>query len=187
MDLDLNSYYTQILGSYKSVPQQIRKVSEKWAQDNLYCPKCGNNLEPYQNNMPSYDFYCNHSDEKLVLIPINSNPNRDNFQLKSTKHFSKNSFPNRILGGEYSTTRNNLKVGKVPSLILIHYEDKKRQVEDVLAVHRLSITVMKRGFAPFEPQLGRPSATLKGAAFRTPSQQRSYIASVFCLWSCALT
>jgi hypothetical protein len=112
-------------------------MTEKWAADNLYCPKCGRSLNQYPNNTPVYDFYCDHFNEKVVVIPTT----RDNFQLKSGRNFPNNNFPNKIQGAEYNTTLNSLKQGTFPSPILLHYEKQKHTIEDILLLHRLSITL----------------------------------------------
>jgi type II restriction enzyme len=57
MDLDLSYYYKQAMASYKSPSQLARKVTEKWASDNLYCPECGRSLDQWPTNTPVYDFY----------------------------------------------------------------------------------------------------------------------------------
>lgn len=134
MDLNLTAYYNSIASQYKSSSQISGRITEKWASDNLYCPKCGSNLNQYPNNKPVYDFYCDHSNEKFIVVP------RENFQLKSTHNFPKRAFSNKIQGGEYNTAMRILKHGIFPSLILLHYERRVMAVEDVLLVHRLSIT-----------------------------------------------
>ena len=137
MNLDLTAYYNEARALYTSSSQQARRMTEKWAVDNLYCPKCGRSLNQYLNNTPVYDFYCNHSSEKVVVIPTT----RENFQLKSGHSFPNNNFPNKIQGAEYNTTLNSLKQGIFPSLVLLHYEKQKHTVEDTLLLHRLSITL----------------------------------------------
>ena len=134
MNLDLSAYYSQIAAQYKSGSQISGRTTEKWASDNLYCPKCGSGLEQYPNNKPVYDFYCDHSNEKFIVV------SRENFQLKSTHGFPKRHFSNKIQGGEYNTAMRILKQGTFPSLILLHYERRVMAVKDAMLVHRLSIT-----------------------------------------------
>lgn len=43
---------------YKSKPQIIRNVSEKWVRDYGFCPRCAGFLEHCPNNSPVADFYC---------------------------------------------------------------------------------------------------------------------------------
>lgn len=134
MNLDLSIYYNSIASQYKNSSQIARIITEKWASDNLYCPKCGKSLVQYPNNKPVYDFYCDHLNEELTV------GSKENFQLKSTKNFPNGHFSNKILGAEYSTEMRIMKQDTFPSLILLHYEEKTMTVEDVLLIHRLTIT-----------------------------------------------
>ncbi len=134
MDLHLSTYYNLIASQYKSDSQISGKITEKWASNNLYCPKCGSSLNQYPNNKPVYDFYCDHSNEKVIIV------HRENFQLKSTHNFPNGHFSNKILGGEYNTAIRILKRSTFPSLILLHYKKRAMTVEDVMLVHKLSIT-----------------------------------------------
>ena len=137
MDLDLSYYYKQAMASYKSPSQLARKVTEKWASDNLYCPKCGRSLNQWPTNTPVYDFYCGHSDERIIIVPEHLPSSIENFQLKSQKH----QFYNYVLGGAYGPMVASLKAGRHPSLMLLHYHQQKFEVEDVTLIHRLSITL----------------------------------------------
>lgn len=138
MNLDLAPYYNIAKAQYvKSYPQQVRSITEKWAENNLYCPKCGRTLNAYPNNTPVYDLFCDHSNEKLVIVSAE----RENFQLKSSCKFTKNYFPNKILGAEYNKTINSLEKGIFPSLILLHYERELMSIKNALLIHRLSITL----------------------------------------------
>ena len=138
MDLDLSHYISKTFELYKSPSQVARKVTESWASDNLYCPKCGLPLHQYKNNTEVFDFYCDHFDQKFMLIP---SPAKDNFQLKGTKSFPYNHFPSSITGAEYHTTLASLEHGVFPSLILLHYELRQREIQDGLFIHRLSVTL----------------------------------------------
>ncbi|MEM0134949.1 MAG: DpnI domain-containing protein [Thermoplasmatales archaeon] len=135
MDLDLSSYFSEVVREYKSPSQIARNVTEKWARDNLYCPKCGSPLNQYKNNTEVYDFYCDHADQEFLIMP---SPVED-FQLKSTKYFPHNNFPRNIVGSGYDAAIRKLNRGEFPSLILLHYERKREEVRDGLLVHRLAI------------------------------------------------
>ena len=134
MNLDLTVYYNLFASQYKSGSQISGRITERWASDNLYCPKCGRGLIQYPNNKPVYDFYCDHSNEKFVIVP------RENFQLKSTHNFPNGHFSNKIQGGEYGTAMHSMKNETFPSLILLHYEKKAMAIEDAVLIHRLAIT-----------------------------------------------
>ncbi len=136
MDLDLSSYFSQATRTYNNPSQIARKVTETWARDNLYCPRCGYPLEPYKDNTKVYDFYCDHSDQRFLLASTSI----DDFQLKSTKSFPYNYFPSKLIGAEYYTTIRSLEEGVFPSLILLHYDRAEMEVQDGLFIHRLSVT-----------------------------------------------
>ncbi|MCL4447094.1 MAG: hypothetical protein M1163_01655 [Candidatus Thermoplasmatota archaeon] len=141
MDLDFSSYFSQAMRMYNSSSQIAREVTESWARDNLYCPRCGSPLQQYKDNTKVYDFYCNHSNQIFVLLPSS----KDDFQLKSTKSFPHNYFPSRIMGAEYHTTVRSLREGTFPSLILLHYNPYQKEVRDCLFIHRLSVTMNSIG------------------------------------------
>jgi type II restriction enzyme len=134
VDLDISSYLSKAIETYKSPSQIARKVTESWARDNLYCPRCGLHLHPYKDNTEVYDFYCSHRSKRLLLLSYD----KDDFQLKSMKSFPRNRFPNRIIGAEYYTTIRSLELGAFPSLILLHYSLREKEVKDGLFIHRLS-------------------------------------------------
>lgn len=135
MDLDLSPYFSEAIREYKSPSQIARNVTEKWAGDNLYCPKCGSPLTQHKTNTEVYDFFCNHSSQQFLLFPQSV----EEFQLKSTKSFPYNGFPMKILGSGYDAALRRLDSGTFPSLILLHYERKMEEVRDGLLIHRLSI------------------------------------------------
>ncbi len=142
MNISLSKYYNDPkLNKYTSKSQIARIITEKWVEDNLYCPKCGRPLKKYNDNTPVYDFYCDHSDE----IITNQIFNRENFQLKSqSKPIS-----NRVIGAEYNKTIQSLKNGNFPSLILLSYDIKTHQVTEVIFVNRMAIT--KSSIKPRKP------------------------------------
>ncbi len=136
MDLRLSHYFEKAAQFYSSPSQIVRSVSESWARDNLYCPRCGIPLQQYPNNTQVRDFYCNHTNEEFVIIPSQS---QDNFQLKTMKSFPFNYFPKKIVGSAYDVAFEQLNSGNFPSLILLHYERKSEEMKDGLLIHRLAI------------------------------------------------
>ncbi len=146
MDLSLERYFSDAVRSYNSVSQQVRSATERWASDNLYCPRCGKILTPFPTNTPVYDFYCNHLGLSYKII---SDIEIDNFQLKSLKSFPYSNFPKQIIGAEYVKTFTSLVESRFPSLFLLHYSRKMLEVRDILLIHRLSIT--PRSIIPRNP------------------------------------
>lgn len=135
MDLSLSQYYESM--AHKSQSQTARLVTESWVSKNLYCPECGRNLFQYRTGMPVYDFYCKHSNEKIIVLARTFVSDAENFQLKSQK----SNFSRYVLGAGYNVAVSSLKEGTYPSLILLHYKTDKLIVNDVEFVHKLAITM----------------------------------------------
>lgn len=54
--------------AYHSNSQVARVMTEKWVEDNMFCPRCGRqHIEHFPNNRPVADFYCPecHSEYEL--------------------------------------------------------------------------------------------------------------------------
>ncbi len=102
--MDLHLFNESIFRRYKSNSQRIRRLSEDWFEEQMYCPACKcDNLESFQNNTPVADFYC----PKCM----------SQFQLKSQS----NPFGNRILDGAYSKMIESIHKGDQPHFFLLHY------------------------------------------------------------------
>ncbi len=52
---------------YHSTSQKIRVMSENWLYHNVYCVKCGKDLNHFENNKPVADFYCENCKEEFEL------------------------------------------------------------------------------------------------------------------------
>ena len=53
---------------YKSNSQIIRKLTENWVAQNLYCPICGQpHITQYEANHPVGDFFCNSCSSDFEL------------------------------------------------------------------------------------------------------------------------
>ncbi|MBQ9198355.1 MAG: restriction endonuclease [Clostridia bacterium] len=56
MEINLHPQYAE---GYKSRSQIARRLTESWAADNLYCPRCGKKpIEHFPNNRAVADFFC---------------------------------------------------------------------------------------------------------------------------------
>ena len=106
---------------YKSPAQKARVLTEAWAVQNLYCPKCGGQLEALPANTKARDFECSGCEES--------------FQLKSKR----GRFTASITGAEYRTALENVLADRQPSLILLEYTSDYC-VERVEIIHRACIT-----------------------------------------------
>lgn len=91
---------------YRSLSQKVRKITEEWVRNEIYCPNCENSLIPFEANNPVGDFYC----EKC----------KENFELKSKKH----DFSYKITDGAYSMIEEKLLNDKLPNFFFLSYDDK---------------------------------------------------------------
>jgi type II restriction enzyme len=112
--MELSFYRADIFQQYKSNSQRIRRLSEEWFDEQMYCPACKcNNLKSFQNNTPVADFYC----PKCM----------SQFQLKSQS----NPFGKRILDGAYSTMIDSIFRESQPTFFLMHYNPQEWSVLDL--------------------------------------------------------
>lgn len=118
MDLNLPAYPA----TFTSRSQIARVATERWTEDNFYCPSCGYDLLPFPTGTRVYDFYSSLCAER--------------FQLKSAQTM----FSRRVLGANYEATMEVLMRDAFPSLIFLHYDRPRWVVEDLFVVHRACIT-----------------------------------------------
>ncbi len=88
---------------YKSNSQKIRVMSEVWAEENIFCPNCGNEISNFENNKPVGDFYC-----KKCL---------EEFELKSKK----GKIGKKIPAGAYSKMIERLSSAEKPNFFFMGY------------------------------------------------------------------
>lgn len=104
-----------------SKSQTIRILSEKWFEENMYCPCCGNIvLVKFNNKKPLADFYC----EKC----------KEQFELKSSGREIKN----KIVDGAYETAVNRVNSNTNPDLFVLHY--KGYEVKNLVVVPKYFFT-----------------------------------------------
>lgn len=101
---------------YKSNSQKIRKISEPWTEENIFCPNCWNHLINLENNKPVSDFLCENCTE--------------NYEQKASKH----KFKNKVLSSEYYTLIERLSSKEKPHFFFLHYLEKNYQVNDFFVV-----------------------------------------------------
>lgn len=101
MDLSLSD---SSIGSYTSMSQVARVLTEDWVLRNSYCPSCGNSsLQNFENNRPVADFHCVGCSEE--------------FELKSKR----GDFYANVVDGAYSTMLQRIESGSNPNFFFLNY------------------------------------------------------------------
>ncbi len=103
--------------AYSSGSQSARVWTERWVRDWVYCPNCGSaKVNAFPNNSPVADFFCKSCNEE--------------YELKSQK----SQFGSKVLDGAFRTKCERLAANNNPSLFLLNYDLKQRQVVNFLVV-----------------------------------------------------
>ena len=119
----------QIAKQYKSASQKIRRMSEAWAESEVYCPNCGGNVSGHANNKPVADFYCKNC--------------KEDFELKSKK----GGVDTRIMDGNYRTMLERLSCATNPSFFFLSYDAQSWSVTNFLIIPKHFFTseiILKR-------------------------------------------
>ena len=59
---------TKLADKYTNLSQKTRVLTEKWVDNEIFCPNCGNiKISSYENNKPVADFYCGRCKEDFEL------------------------------------------------------------------------------------------------------------------------
>lgn len=88
---------------YNSNSQKIRVMSEYWAEENIFCPNCGNEIKSLENNKKVSDFLC-----KKCL---------ENYEQKA----SQKRFQGKVVSSEYKTIISRLSSVNKPHFFFMHY------------------------------------------------------------------
>jgi type II restriction enzyme len=126
MNLKLNS---RIIGSYKSLPQIARILTEDWVNRNTYCPSCGaNKIYQYERNKPVADFYCSKC--------------MSDFELKSKK----DKITDRIVNGAYGSMIQRITSNKNPHFFFLTYSISEYLIKDFLVIpkHYFSSQIIEK-------------------------------------------
>jgi type II restriction enzyme len=95
---------TSIAANYNSKSQIARRVTEKWGEDNLYCPACDSNrLTQSPNNTPAIDFVCPQCQQS--------------FQLKSRATWSER----KVADADYRKMMDAVLSDATPNLLIMQY------------------------------------------------------------------
>ena len=89
---------------YRSNSQRIRIMTESWAEDNLYCPRCGTaHIRHFPNNRAVADFFC---------------PNcKNEYELKSKS----GAIGRKIADGAYKTFIQRITSNHNPDFLVLSY------------------------------------------------------------------
>lgn len=121
--------HPEIAERYKSPSQKARVVTEKWFEENMYCPACSSDfLEPTPHNEKVVDFICPNCGER--------------YQMKSMSH----PFGFRVMDSAYKPKIEAIKNGTSPNFVFMHYDRDNMVVEDVIIIpkHFISPEVIEK-------------------------------------------
>jgi len=113
--MSLNLYST-IADKYNSNSQKIRVLTEKWVNEYIYCPSCGNTILEYENNKPVADFYCSKCNE--------------DYELKSKK----DKMGKKIVDGAYATMIERLNSDSNPNFFFLNYDKNSLDVTNFIVI-----------------------------------------------------
>jgi type II restriction enzyme len=114
MNLQLNF---SLAKGYKSNSQIARVVTERWVEENSFCPRCGNSrLNRYGNNKPVADFFCNNC--------------KSEYELKSKK----DAFILKIVNGAYDMMIKRINSETNPHFFFLNYSSNTLQVQNFLVI-----------------------------------------------------
>lgn len=119
----------EIARNYKSYSQKARIITEKWFEENMYCPACPSSfLECTPPNEKVVDFICPKCDER--------------YQMKSMSH----PFGFKVMDSAYEPKIRSIKNGTSPNFVFMHYNRTNMSVQDVMLVpkHFISPDVIER-------------------------------------------
>ncbi len=114
MDLTFNS---SLANNYHSTSQIVRVLTENWALNNLFCPRCGNaNVLHFENNKPVADFYCPVCASEYELKSKNGNIHK------------------KITDGAYDTMIQRITSNNNPDLFCLSYTKDRRGVNNLIFI-----------------------------------------------------
>ena len=102
---------------YSSGSQSARVWTERWVNEWIYCPNCGNpKINQFTANRPVADFFCPACAEE--------------YELKSQK----TKFGARVTDGAFRTMCERLASSNNPNLLLLNYDRERLSVKNILVV-----------------------------------------------------
>lgn len=120
--MDITLDYS-IAADYKSPSQIARTVTEKWLEEHMYCPGCGNDeLTHFKNNSEVADFYCKNCMRE--------------YELKSTK----GRFGKKVACGAYTAMVKRISSNNSPNFFFMEYSATEQKVKNLIVVPRMLFT-----------------------------------------------
>lgn len=118
MVADLNLQMNEsVAGGYRSNSQKTRVITEKWVENNLFCPCCGNaHISHFENNRPVADFYCQNCLEE--------------YELKSKK----TPISSKIAGGAYDKMIERIKSSNNPNFFFMEYDKNDLKIKNLILI-----------------------------------------------------
>jgi type II restriction enzyme len=113
MDLNLSFEVAQ---DYTSSSQKIRVMTERWVNQAIFCPNCGENLTHFDNNQPVADFYCGKCAEEYELKAKNGVLGK------------------KVMDGAYATMVERLQANNNPNFFFLNYDKSEFVVRDFFAI-----------------------------------------------------
>ena len=152
----MNIYFNQSLASnYTSRSQIARVLTEEWAKENLYCPRCGNpRLKHFENNRKVADFYCEAC--------------KNEFELKSKA----GKIGHKISDGAYDTFIQRITSYNNPDFFVMSYSPEEMCVENLWMIpkHFFTPTIVEKR-KPLSPDARRSGWTGCNILFSEVPQQ----------------
>lgn len=106
-----------IAKNYNSASQKVRVLTERWVDNSIFCPNCGQvDIDKYPNNQPVADFSCSNC--------------REEYELKSKQ----NKIGTKIVDGAYRTMLERLISSNNPNFFLLNYNPLNFEVTDFLVI-----------------------------------------------------
>lgn len=102
---------------YHSASQKARVLTEKWVEQNMFCPRCGNpHMHHFENNRPVADFYCENC--------------LNEFELKSKS----GRLGNKVSDGAYDTMIQRIMSNHNPDFFFMSYSASELCVTDFIVI-----------------------------------------------------
>ncbi len=109
--------------NYRSGSQIARLITEKWVEDNMFCPRCGNDrVRSFENNRPVADFFCERCGHE--------------YELKSKR----GPIGTKVNDGAYSTMIERITSNQNPDFFFMNYSMQEMAIKDFIVIPKIFFT-----------------------------------------------